>query len=214
MAMQLLGDTLDRDVPVEKRGMLRKFLDMADSGSKRMDRTISELLAFVDLQRQGVPEPRMAVNMERICRILVDRMKPLWESRKLTVDISFSPDTPPVSGNTDILTCAMEHLIHNAILFNKEGGKIAIHGDIRRERVCISVSDTGEGIPDTEFDKIFDSFYQIASYLTRKVEGLGLGLATTRRIVELHGGDITVSSKVGEGTTFNVYLLPAQQESK
>ncbi|MBI3549466.1 MAG: response regulator [Elusimicrobia bacterium] len=212
MSLQLLEDVVENKLPDQYKSSMRNFVTMANTGAKRMNRTIMELLAFVDLQRRGVPEPRVDVDMEKICRTLVDRMRPLWEPKKITFDISFNK-TITINGNYDILTCALEHLVQNAILFNKEGGRVVIKGENRASRIGLSIADTGEGIPETEFSKIFDSFYQIANYLTRKVDGLGLGLATTRRIIELHGGEIIVSSKVGEGTTFTI-LFPVAKPAE
>ena len=70
----------------------------------------------------------------------------------------------------------------------------------------VRFSDTGIGLPEGALEKLFDGFYQAASHLTRKVGGLGLGLALTRRIVEAHGGTVSVESKEGSGSVFSVSL--------
>ena len=151
-------------------------------------------------------DKREPVDLAALCRDEAEKLKPLWQPRGLKVDILIPADLPAVSGDRALLARALEHLIHNAVLFNREGGTVTLAAEVRDGSVYLSVSDTGEGIPPEEFERVFDSFYQIANYLTRKVGGLGLGLAITRSIVEAHGGHIGVTSKLGEGTTFRVRL--------
>ena len=185
---------------------MEKYVALSKSGARRLDRVLSDLLAYVELQRKPDIEKRQPVSLESLCREAAAKLKPIWEPRGVEIELRFDANVPAVSGNAALLARAIEHLIQNAVLFNREKGKITVSGKSDGESVRLSVADTGEGIPESEFDRIFDSFYQIASYLTRKVGGLGLGLAIVRRIVEAHGGRIDVSSRVGEGTTFRVQL--------
>lgn len=186
-----------------------KYLDIAKTGAKRLERTLSDLLAFVDLQKPQAPELKRPVDLEALLRGTVERLRPFWEPRRLEVALRFEPGLPAVSGDPALLEKAFEHLVHNAVVFNRQGGSVQVSGRAVHDRVEVSVADTGEGIPAEQFDQVFDSFYQIANYMTRKVDGLGLGLAITRRIVEAHGGEIGVSSKLGEGSVFRVRLPPA-----
>lgn len=183
-----------------------KYLDIAKAGAKRLERTLSDLLAFVDLQKPQEPGLKRPVDLEALLRATVERLRPLWEPRKLEVSLRFEPGLPAASGDPALLEKAFEHLVHNAVMFNRQGGSVRVAGRAAQDRVEVSVQDTGEGIPPEQFDQVFDSFYQIANYMTRKVDGLGLGLAITRRIVEAHGGEIGVSSKLGEGSVFRVRL--------
>ncbi|MCX5789119.1 MAG: HAMP domain-containing sensor histidine kinase, partial [Elusimicrobia bacterium] len=185
---------------------IQKYVAICKSGADKLDRALSDLLAFVELQGQPVVGRREAVDLQALCREAAAKLEPLWRPRRLSVEVRFEEGMPPVSGDRALLARAIEHLLQNAVLFNREGGKVTLEGSVREGSVYLSVSDTGEGIPESEFERIFDSFYQIANYLTRKVGGMGLGLAITRRIVEAHGGHVGVKSKVGEGSTFRVRL--------
>lgn len=191
---------------------LEKYLTLSKAGAKRLETTLSDLLAFVELQRQQTLQQVRPVDLEVLCRESVAKLRPLWEPRRLQVKIRFDAGSTHVAGDAALLARALEHLLHNAIVFNREGGRVSAEGKVEGPSVLLSIADTGEGIPEGEFDKIFDSFYQVANYLTRKVGGLGLGLAITRRIVEAHGGEIAVTSRVGEGTAFRVrFPLPAPE---
>ena len=100
------------------------------------------------------------------------------------------------------------NLIENAIKFNdKDTAKISIIAKKIPGRVEISVTDNGPGIPNEEYERIFEKFYQVEKYFTGQVEGVGLGLAIVKKLVEREGGEIRVESKLGQGATF-IFTLP------
>src|SRR5262249_3027784 len=100
------------------------------------------------------------------------------------------------------------NLLSNAIKFTPEGGRIDVRAAMNEELVEVSVADTGVGIAPEDQDKVFEEFRQVGT-ADKKVEGTGLGLALSRRFVELHGGRIWVKSVVGEGSTFT-FTLPVR----
>lgn len=186
---------------------LRSCIDLSKRGAARLDRTLAELLAFVDLQQGMTLAAHEPVDLAALCRDAADHLRPVWEPLRLEVRVDFPPGTGTVEGDPAMLRTAFMHLLHNAMVFNREGGRVDVLARAHPGALEVTVRDTGEGIPESEFKHLFDSFYQIANYLTRKVQGLGLGLAITRRIIEAHGGEIGVSSEAGKGTSFRV-LLP------
>ncbi|MBI5201987.1 MAG: response regulator [Elusimicrobia bacterium] len=202
-AVELMENAAGTTTDPEK---LARYIGLSKAGAVKMERTMNDLLAFVELQSRPTIEKGSPVALDEVCRMAAEKLKPMIDQRGLKVDFKFPDALEKVSGDPDLIARAFENLIHNAITFNKDKGVITIAGRVEAGSVYVDVSDTGEGIPEGEFERIFDSFYQIASYLTRKVGGLGLGLAITRRIVEAHGGHIDVTSKVGQGTTFRVRL--------
>ena len=112
-------------------------------------------------------------------------------------------DLPPVQGDRDKLHQILINLLENAVKFTDPGGEVEVHARRRPEGwVQLCVSDTGCGIPAGDLPKVFDSFYR-----GRTGEGgVGLGLAITRRLVELHGGRLWVDSTPGAGSRFYVAL--------
>jgi len=112
-----------------------------------------------------------------------------------------------VEGDKGKIGQVFNNLLSNAVKFNREGGEVAVLAELRHGTVSISVTDTGIGIPAEALDKVFDRFYQVDSSSTRKYEGTGIGLAISQDIVRLHGGRITVTSRLGEGATFH-FTLP------
>jgi signal transduction histidine kinase len=99
------------------------------------------------------------------------------------------------------------NLLSNAVKFTPSGGQIALTCDTDDENVHLRVADTGVGIPREELDRVFEPFVQLDSGLTRKAEGAGLGLAISRRLARLMGGDLTLQSEVGKGSTFIFTLV-------
>jgi len=93
-------------------------------------------------------------------------------------------------------------LLSNAAKFTKENGIISVCINANEDKVIISIKDTGIGIPSEKLDIIFDRFRQVDSLMTRRKEGSGIGLSLVKALVELHEGNISVKSKVGEGTEF------------
>ena len=100
------------------------------------------------------------------------------------------------------------NLLSNAVKFTPRGGTVTLTTRASDEQVVISVRDTGVGISAEDQEKIFEEFYQVGA--SRTQEGTGLGLALTRRLVELHHGQLTVESEPGAGSTFSV-TMPLQQ---
>jgi len=101
----------------------------------------------------------------------------------------------------------MLNLLSNAVKFTPEGGKVGVAAKMNGTAVEVSVSDTGVGIAPEDQSAVFEEFKQVGRDYTRKAEGTGLGLALTKRFVELHGGAITLISALGKGSTFT-FTLP------
>jgi signal transduction histidine kinase len=98
------------------------------------------------------------------------------------------------------------NLLSNAVKFTPDGGRVDVAASMNGKNVEIAVRDTGIGIAAEDQGSLFEEFKQVGRDYTRKAEGTGLGLALTKRFVELHGGTIKVESAAGKGSTFTVYL--------
>jgi signal transduction histidine kinase len=98
------------------------------------------------------------------------------------------------------------NLLSNAVKFTPDGGRVDVSAKQDTTKVAIAVKDTGIGIALEDQAAVFEEFKQVGRDYTRKAEGTGLGLALTKRFVELHGGEITLASQPGKGSTFTVTL--------
>jgi signal transduction histidine kinase len=112
----------------------------------------------------------------------------------------------PVAAVADDVARAVGHLLSNAIRFNRPGGPVRVELRFEASEVELSVSDEGAGIPAAEHGRIFDAYYQVADFMTRRVGGLGLGLAIARGVFESHGGSVRVLPNPGGGSVFRATL--------
>jgi len=109
-------------------------------------------------------------------------------------------------GDEDKLYEVISNFIDNAIKYNKPKGKIELKMESLGNEVKVRIADTGIGIPESELDKVFDRFQRITTFFGGKIKGTGLGLSIVKDIVDMHGGNIEVDSKVNKGTAFTVTL--------
>jgi len=165
---------------------------------------------LLDLSRIEAGEMELNLVNVDIAGVLdgcVSALRPKADEKELIVE--WNPRAEPYRLRADAtrLRQIFNNLLSNAVKFTPAGGRITIdvnHQDATTVRV--SVTDTGVGIPESEQESIFDPFHQVDNVTTRKSEGVGLGLSITRTLVEMHGGEIGLESKPGDGTTVTVTL--------
>ena len=117
-----------------------------------------------------------------------------------------------VNGNHTRLTQVMTNLLDNAIRYTPSGGSVTVRAEADGEHVTVCVTDTGIGIPAHAKARIFEKFYRGETPPTGEPQGIGLGLATVKSIVEKHGGQVWVESKEGKGSAFSFTLPQAKAE--
>lgn len=132
-------------------------------------------------------------------------------SRGLTVAADMAGGLPPVMVDTHRIRQVLHNLLENAVIHTDSGGSITVSAAREGGYIRISVTDTGEGIPADELPRIFERFYRVDKSRTRATGGTGLGLTIARRLVEAHGGAISVESTPGKGTTFR-FTIPVEKQ--
>jgi signal transduction histidine kinase len=136
-------------------------------------------------------------------------MKERANRRGVSLRTELAPDVGAVTADERAVKQILINLLTNAVKFTEKGGAVTVRAEANGQEVVIAVTDTGIGIPKEDQAVIFEEFRQVSSEYTRKQEGTGLGLALSRRLVELHGGRIWVVSEPGRGSTFS-FTLPAR----
>jgi signal transduction histidine kinase len=154
-----------------------------------------------------------AVNfeLEQLINLCLRTVEPLVKSERLQLVKQLEVGMPPLSTDQDKLKQILINLLGNAIKFT-EAGTITVTACCRKGEVTITVADTGIGIPAEQLELVFEEFHQVDSSSTRQYSGTGLGLSISRHFAQLIGGDITVQSTVGGGSTFTV-TLPLHYEA-
>ncbi|MBR5421276.1 MAG: HAMP domain-containing histidine kinase [Lachnospiraceae bacterium] len=201
-SIKVLADSLNTqtDVPVE---MYRDFMQDISAEVDRENEIITDLL---DLVRMDQGTASMHVENQDVNELLeqiIKRLGPL--ARKSEVDLILE-SRRPVSADMDVIKMsqALTNIIENGIKYNKRPGWVRIILDADHQAVSITISDSGNGIPEAELEHIFERFYRVDKSHSREIGGTGLGLSLSRRTLLLHRGSIDVKSTLGEGTSFTV----------
>lgn len=154
------------------------------------------------------------INLESLISKVIASLKQKADEKAIQIDVQKNLTDTAFIGNESLLKELFFHLIQNAISFGKRKGHVNILLKQTDTAYEISVADDGIGIPATDLDKIFDSFYQVEEHLTRRVGGLGLGLSIAKHAARIHGGTIRIESKLNIGTTVFVNLPKAPDFEK
>jgi signal transduction histidine kinase/DNA-binding response OmpR family regulator len=187
----------------------QEFAERAMKNVEQMDELISSLLDIGRIEA-GVEMEMGPVRLEEVVEEVVANLQGEARSKELTLDMVVADDLSPVGGNHIRLVQVISNLLDNAIRYTPPGGKVVVHAREDGDNVVVSVSDTGLGIPAHARGHIFEKFYRVEAPDTLSSEGMGLGLATVKSIVERHGGRVWVESREGEGSTF-FFVLPRMQ---
>ncbi len=175
--------------------------------STRLTRLVQEI---VDLSRLQVAdtlhEPEL-VDVGTVVTEAVDRVRVAAEAR--TIDLVLvADDGLQVFGDAELLTTAVANLVTNAVNYSEDGTRVGIGARRSGDTVEVTVTDQGEGIPAAEQERIFERFYRVDAARSRATGGTGLGLAIVKHISSNHGGEVSVWSQEGRGSTFTM-TLPA-----
>lgn len=180
----------------------KKFIKIIVDETDRLRKLADNTLILSKLENQQLAGDTEIIKLDGQLNESIIMLAPEWEKKSLTLSSDLQPLT--VRGNRPLLMQVWVNLISNAIKFTPEGGEITVGLKVRGGRAEVTVTDNGAGIPESELAHIFDKFYRAAG--AEKAEGNGLGLAICKRILDLHGGEISVKSVLGEGSTFSVML--------
>lgn len=170
---------------------------------ERLDKLMRDLL---DLSKIEAGESQPELQVIKAHGLIVDAaeaLRPQVEAKGLSFEVSVPVDLPPIKADRSQIERVLANLVVNAIRYTSQG-EIRVKAELRGPYVAVSVADTGDGIPPEYLPHIFDKFVQVPGAATG---GAGLGLAISRLVVEAHGGQISVQSEVGQGSTFT-FTLP------
>lgn len=175
---------------------MNEFTTVIKEQIDRQNRVIQELLDF-GRPSKSVVQP---VNVNSLLEKVLTFTSPMLRQHKIDFKIQTDRELPMVNADGERIKQVYVNLILNAVQAMPEGGKFNISTYSKNGHVCTEFQDSGEGIAPEHLSSIFDPFY------TTKETGIGLGLSISHQIVKSHGGNIQVTSEIGKGTTFTVYL--------
>jgi len=187
-------------------------LSLIVASGKRLSNLINDILDFSQLKHKDIELQLLPVGMGEVAEVVITLSQPLIGNKDLQLINAIPPDLPPANADENRVQQILHNLIGNAIKFSNSG-RVEISAATKPDRqLAITVSDTGIGIPANKLDSIFVSFEQADGSTAREYGGTGLGLAVTKKLVELHGGEISVASTVNVGSRFT-FTLPMAIDS-
>ncbi len=187
----------------------RDQLDIIIKNAARL-KEIVESVASMDHHRRGQARVRQqSVAIRSVVEEVAASFADLARERGVTLEAPAPAEDILVEADQTKISIALGNLVKNAITFTNEGGRVRIQTEAMPGHVKISVIDNGIGIPRKDLPRVFDRFFQVEQHLTRRHNGMGLGLSVAKVMVEMHGGRIWAESVEGQGSTFS-FLLPVQ----
>ncbi len=205
----------------------KEFLRIMKEQSERMNRLINDLLVLSLAESGSHREKFENISLNDILQEALSNLRKLAEGRGVKIKTSTENALPAAFGDRDDIIRVFDNLISNAIKYSKENSEveISLFTTINKDNklkvfptnqmlLCISVQDYGEGINEKHISRLTERFFRIDKARSRNLGGTGLGLSIVKQIVENHNGHLEIKSKLGQGSTFNVYLPAAGPSSK
>lgn len=216
--LTLILGQIDRVLRAEHDRERKNRLEVAQRNAFRLLRLINQVLDLSKLEAGSMSLKATQGNIVPFLKNLVFAFESLAEQKQITLTFHCARESIGVRYEADKLEKVFSNLFSNALKFTSKGGEVRVECKLQSAThpaarvVQIRISDTGTGIPADQLPHIFNRFYQVDGSHTREQEGTGIGLALAKELVELHRGEIHVSSEIGKGTTFAV-LLPVDETS-
>lgn len=201
------ASTLGREDVEWDSSVIRDNMAIIEDEADRLTDLVEDLLTASKIQASR--ELRLNVTDTDLQQLAARAVERLEVQSNHNFIFSFPPNFPVIQGDEARLRQVFDNLLTNAIKYSPPATTITVGGQYTASSVTIFVRDEGSGIARDQIEKIFDRFYRIDDRLTRRAQGTGLGLYLVKAIVEAHGGDISLKSQVGSGSTF-YFTIPRE----
>jgi signal transduction histidine kinase len=167
---------------------------------------INDILDLAKIEAGKMQVRPEEFSIREVCEGLTNMFRPMAEKKNIELRNQIAPEIPPLNQDVGKLQQILSNLLSNAIKFTPEGGRVVLKAEGEGLNVLLTVADTGVGIAPEDQELVFEKFRQAGNPLTREHAGTGLGLSIVRELSKLLGGDVTLQSELGRGSTFTVCL--------
>ena len=194
---------LDGTIPPDRQ---KDYLLIVRDETNRLNRLVNDLLDLAKMEAGEITLNIKPFDINELIRICVIKLETLITSKNIEIEANFENDNLLVSADRDSIERVIINLLHNAVKFSNENGKIILETVKNKDKVLISIKDSGIGIDENEQKRVWDRFYKSDKSRGKDKTGTGLGLAIVKNIVNEHKQDIWVESEIGLGTKFTFTL--------
>ncbi len=208
-ALSLLAETMavGDDSPVNSQ-----LADRVQREANRLGRIVDDLLdlSLIEAQERPIREP---VPVHVVLHEAAERVRGAADTVGIPLSVAPVATDLVVAGDRSQLVSAVTNLLDNGVKYSEPGEPVEVDATVADGSLCISVRDHGIGIPARDLERIFERFYRVDRARSRATGGTGLGLSIVRHVAQAHGGDVTVESTEGEGSTFRLRVpLPSSKK--
>ncbi|TET37258.1 MAG: PAS domain S-box protein [Planctomycetota bacterium] len=186
-----------------------EVVQLIESGARRLQDLVGDLLQITRLEAQDAAD--LEWDKIDLRAMMEDAVGLFAGSEKHSFKIEIPDDLVEIDADRDKLKQVIDNFVGNAVKYSPEGGVVTIRVKCDGEKVNVSVSDRGIGIPEDQLPYVWDKFFRANITAEYAIEGTGLGLSITKHLVELHGGEVWAESEHGKGSTFH-FTIPIQRE--
>ncbi|MDP4181265.1 MAG: ATP-binding protein [Bacillota bacterium] len=197
---------LDGTIPFERQN---NYLAIVRDEVTRMNRLVNDLLDLARMEAGEVKLNLIDFNINELIRRSIIKIESILLSKNINVEAYFEVEELYVNADLDAIERVILNIVHNAVKFTDEGGKIKISAYKKKDKIIIAIEDNGPGISKEEINRIWDRFYKADKSRGRDKSGTGLGLAIVKNIITEHGQEIFVESEPGHGAKFTFTLNKA-----
>jgi len=198
---ELLRDGVGRDDPAEQI----EFLDVISRNAERLLRVVDDLVLLDRAETGILPLEWGTFDLPSLVETAVTTFSPQADSKGISLEANLG-EGALLAGDAQRIAQLLDILLSNAIKFTPEGGRVRVNATPSEDHWFISVADTGIGVPQAEWESLFERFYRASNARAARIPGTGLGLSVARAIAHLHGGEISITSGEAGGTVVHVAL--------
>jgi two-component system phosphate regulon sensor histidine kinase PhoR len=202
LATQLLQEELK---PGKNESILR-YLGIIKDENTRLGQQVERVLQTAQMEKEEITLKRKKVDISALVHQVAEINGPLIESVNGSLEVNVDKLPSAVELDEVHISNVLNNLIDNAVKYSPSNPQVEILARTQDQGISIQVKDHGMGMPKEALSNIFDAFYRVPTGNVHNVKGFGLGLSYVKKIVEAHGGKVHVKSKLGEGSTFEIYL--------
>lgn len=185
--------------------MQKKYISITYTKAKRLEKLIEDLFGFTKLNYGKISMKVSKVDIIKLLSQLLEEFYPNFVDKHLTYELQSNVPAKVITADGNLLARLFDNLINNAIKYGADGKRVIVRVEAAEDTVTIQVVNYGYIIPKEELTLIFEKFYRVEQSRSTNTGGTGLGLAIAKNIVDMHGGNIQVSSDIN-GTVFTVRL--------
>ncbi len=197
-----------KDGAIENKEEARQFIEIIIKHAQRLNRLVEDLLTISKIELGEVNFSFKHVSLSDVLAGVISLMETKAALKNIKIDNRVTETLPPVTADKDRLIQVFVNILDNAVKFTQDGGKIIIAAEAedKKENICVSVTDTGIGIPESEVARLGERFYRVDKTRSRDLGGTGLGLSIVKHLMAAHGGRLEIESRLGSGTKVSLYF--------